>query len=230
MTRLVILIMFFSATVYSSYSQNFTYSKDYPKLFLESESNESSYFYPSLKTRFLKEGENFSKEEMLALLVGQTAQKSYNAYGMVGLEKSFLMAEQFPADTILKYGEKVLELNPVSLSLNFGLWKTYQKIQDLTKANIFKKRFELLCETILYTGDGTKNSPYFVISPIDGMVIITKYKENEVTTMGSGENEEGYFLDILGFKSEVQEGTFHFVIDHGMGGLSKMLMEIRQKR
>ncbi|WP_338220662.1 DUF4919 domain-containing protein [Algoriphagus sp. oki45] len=71
------------------------------------------------------------------------------------------MAEQFPADTILKYGDKVLELNPVSLSLNFGLWKTYQKIQDLAEANIFKMRFEMLCETILYTGDGTKKQSVF---------------------------------------------------------------------
>ncbi|GMQ25878.1 hypothetical protein Aoki45_25600 [Algoriphagus sp. oki45] len=78
MIRLVLFIVIFSATICGSYSQNFTYSKDYPKLFLDSESNESPYLYPSLKTRFLKEGENFSKEEMLALLVRQTAQKSYN--------------------------------------------------------------------------------------------------------------------------------------------------------
>ncbi len=230
MIRLVLLILFFSATVCSSFSQNFTYSKDFPKLFLESESKESPFFYPTLKARFLKEGEKFSKEEMLALLVGQTAQKSYNAYGMVGLERSFLEAEQFPADTILKYGEMVLELNPVSLSLNFGLWKTYQKIKDPSKADVFKKRFELLCETILYSGDGTKNRPYFVISPIDGMVIITKYMGNEITTMGSGENDEGYFLDILGSKNSTEEKTLHFVIDHGMASLSKMLMEIKQRR
>jgi hypothetical protein len=62
------------------------------------------------------------------------------------------------------------------------------------------------------------------------MVLITKYMGHEITTMGSGENPEGYFLDILGFKNETGEKTLHFVIDHGMGSLSKMLMEIRQKR
>lgn len=122
----------------------------------------------------------------------------------------------------------VLEINPINLSLNYGLWKTYEKEQNQADAGIFKKRFELLCETILSTGDGSSQKPYFVISPVDGMVIITKYLNKEITQMGSGEDERGYFLDILGYKDQSGDKTAHFVIDHSMADLSKILMEIRK--
>jgi hypothetical protein len=148
-----------------------------------------------LKARFLKEGEHFSKVELLALLVGQTAQKTYNAYGMVGLERTFLGAEQFPADTVLKYGKLVQDLNPVSLSLNFGLWKAYEKANNPEFATVYKKRFDLICETILASGNGSPARPYLVISPVDGSVLISKYWQETLTQMGSGENEAGYFLD-----------------------------------
>lgn len=159
----------------------------------------------------------------MALLDGQTAQKTYNPYGMVGLERTFLGAEQFPVDTVLKYGKLVQELNPVSLSLNFGLWKAYEKANNPEYAAVYKQRFDRICETILASGDGSSIRPYLVIFPVDGIVLISKYWKENLSQMGSSENEAGYFLDILTYKKGIDEKTLHFVIDHGMGSLSKMM-------
>ncbi|WP_084438809.1 DUF4919 domain-containing protein [Algoriphagus mannitolivorans] len=228
MKKMFILFLTFLFISTLSFSQDFKYEKDYPRLYKQSQEEGNSQSYKQLKESFLIEGEDFSNEELLALLVGQTAQKSYNAYGMVGLERSFLGAEQFPADTIFKYGKLVSEINPVSLALNYGLWKSYQKSKNTPMANVYENRFNLLCETILSSGDGSKQNPYFVISPIDGTIIISKYLGKEITQMGSGEDANGYFLDILSYKTESGDQTLHFVIDHGMGGLSKILMEINE--
>jgi hypothetical protein len=230
MKKLISFLLICLVGLGNGFAQDFDYSRDFPRLFQESKAENSPSFYPSLKARFLKEGEHFSKVELLALLVGQTAQKTYNAYGMVGLERTFLGAEQFPADTVLKYGKLVQDLNPVSLSLNFGLWKAYEKANNPEFATVYKKRFDLICETILASGNGSPARPYLVISPVDGSVLISKYWQETLTQMGSGENEAGYFLDILTYKKGNEEKTLHFVIDHGMGGLSKMMQQIVQSQ
>jgi hypothetical protein len=226
MKKIVFIVLVFCFCLRSS-AQTFSYQEDYPSLYKSSKDAESSFYYENLKNRFISEGEKFSKEEVIALLAGQTAQESYNAYGMVGLEKSFLAAEQFPADTILKYGEKVLEINPIDFSLNFGLWRAHVNLGNSIEASKYQQRFQLIAESILSTGDGTKEHPYFVISPIDGFVIITKYYEKAIGKMGSGEDSNGYFLDILEMGDGTDKKTLHFVIDHGMGALSKILSEIK---
>lgn len=228
MKKFIILLLFSLVVLGNGFAQDFNYSEDFPRLFQESKVENSPFFYPTLKARFLNEGERFSEVELLALLVGQTAQKTYNAYGMVGLESTFLGAERFPADTVLKYGKLVQELNPVSLSLNFGLWKAYEKANNPEYAAVYKQRFDRICETILASGDGSSIRPYLVISPVDGTVLISKYWKENLSQMGSGENEAGYFLDILTYKKGNEEKTLHFVIDHGMGSLSKMMQQIIQ--
>lgn len=215
-----------SVISFGVFSQNFTYSEDYPKYYKLSKIQDDANFYESLRSRFNEEGENFTKEEVIRLLIGQTAQKSYNAYGMVGLERSFLATDQVSPDTLLKYGKLVYEMNPVDLSVNYGLWMANAKIKNEQETKKYEARFKLIAESILSTGDGSKERPYFVISPIDGYVLITKYYEKEIGTMGSGEDSKGYFLDILEMVDAPDNKTLHFVIDHGMGGLSKILSEI----
>ncbi|GAA0732513.1 hypothetical protein GCM10009430_45720 [Aquimarina litoralis] len=223
----LLLIIFISINIVSA--QNFNYQTDFKKLVEQSKDIESPNNYEKLKTEFIKNGENFTKEKVIALMAGQTASKYYDAYGHISNERSYQNAVRFPADTTYKYAKYYMGVNPISLSFNYGLWKTYEKDKDKKNAEKFKQRFNLLVESILTTGDGSNEKPFFVISPIDGQVIIRLYYGKEIGMMGSGEDTHGNFVDILEMVDKENSKSLNFVIDHAMGLFRKQLKEASEK-
>ena len=226
-TTFLLLITFISINVISA--QNFDYQTDFEKLVEQSKNSESPNNYEKLKTEFIQNGENFTKEKVVALMAGQTASEFYDAYGMIDMERSYQVADRFPSDTIHKYADQFLKIYPVNFSLNYGLWKTYEKDNDKDNAEKFKKRFELIAESILSTGDGTNEKPYFVISPIDGQVLIRLYYKKEIGMMGSGNDPNGNFVDILEMVDGENSKSLNFVIAHAMGLFKKQLKEAQEK-
>jgi hypothetical protein len=196
--------------------QDFNYQTDFKKLVGQSKDSKSDNYYKKLKSEFIENGENFSKEKVIALMAGQTASEFYNAYGMIDLERNYQNADKFPSDTIYKYSKDLLEIYPTNFSLNYGLWKSYEKDADIVNAKKFEKRFKLIAESILSTGNGTIEKPYFVISPIDGQVLIKLYFRKSIGMMGSGRDKQGNFIDILDMVDGANSKTLNFVIDHSM--------------
>jgi Domain of unknown function (DUF4919) len=196
--------------------QDFNYQTDFKKLVEQSKDNKSDNYYIKLKSEFIENGENFSKEKVIALMAGQTASEFYNAYGMIELERNYQNADKFPSDTIYKHSKDLLQVYPTNFSLNYGLWKTYEKDADIVNAKKFEERFKLIAESILSTGNGTIEKPYFVISPIDGQVLIKLYFRKTIGMMGSGRDKEGNFIDILDMVDGDNSKTLNFIIDHSM--------------
>lgn len=223
----LLIIALISLTSISA--QNFDYQTDFEILVEQSKDNKSLNNYQKLKAQFIKNGENFTTEKVVALMAGQTASKYYDAYGHLNNERSYQNAVRFPADTTYKYAKYYMNINPISLSLNYGLWKTYEKDNDKKNAEKFKQRFNLLVESILTTGDGSNENPYFVISPIDGQVIIRLYYGKEIGMMGSGADKYGNFVDILEMVDGEHSKSLNFVIQHAMGLFKKQLKETKDK-
>ena len=196
--------------------QVFNYQTDFKKLVEQSKDSKSDNYYIKLKSEFIDNGENFSKEKVIALMAGQTASELYNAYGMIELERNYQNADKFPSDTIYKHSKELLQVYPTNFSLNYGLWKTYEKDADIVNAKKFEERFKLIAESILSTGNGTIEKPYFVISPIDGQVLIKLYFRKTIGMMGSGRDKEGNFIDILDMVDGENSKTLNFIIDHSM--------------
>ena len=196
--------------------QVFNYQTDFKKLVEQSKDSKSDNYYIKLKSEFIDNGENFSKEKVIALMAGQTASEFYNAYGMIELERNYQNADKFPSDTIYKHSKELLQVYPTNFSLNYGLWKTYEKDADIVNAKQFEERFKLIAESILSTGNGTIEKPYFVISPIDGQVLIKLYFRKTIGMMGSGRDKEGNFIDILDMVDGENSKTLNFIIDHSM--------------
>ena len=217
-----VFILFISLiTINVISAQDFDYQTDFKILVEQSKDVASPINYEKLRAEFIENGENFSKEKVIALMAGQTASQFYDAYGMIKMERSYQVAEQLPSDTIHKYVGQFLKVYPVNFSLNYGLWKTYEKDKDVKNAEKFKKRFELIAESILSTGDGSIQKPYFVISPIDGQVLIRLYHNKKIGSMGSGNDEYGNFIDILEMIDGENSTSLNFVIDHAMDLIRK---------
>jgi hypothetical protein len=196
--------------------QDFNYQTDFKKLVEQSKDSKSDNYYIKLKSEFIENGENFSKEKVIALMAGQTASEFYNAYGMIELERNYQNADKFPSDTIYRHSKELLQVYPTNFSLNYGLWKTYEKDADIVNAKKFEERFKLIAESILSTGNGTIEKPYFVISPIDGQVLIKLYFRKTIGMMGSGRDKQRNFIDILEMVDGENSRTLNFIIDHSM--------------
>ena len=209
--------------------QNFEYQTDFKTLIEQSQDSLSDNYYEKLRAEFVKNGENFTKDKVIALMAGQVGSKYYDAYGMIKTERAYQVADKYSSDTIHKYVHNLLKIHPVNLSMNYGLWKTYEKDGEIENAEKYKKRFNLICESILTTGDGTNENPYFVISPIDGQVLIRLYYKKEIGIMGSGRDPNGNFLDILEMVGEKDSESLNFVIDHAMGLFRQQLKEVDVK-
>ena len=224
---IVLLIILFSTNLILA--QDFDYQTNFQNLVEQSKEKDNPYNYEKLKAEFVKKGENFTKDKVIALMVGQTVSDYYDAYGMIDLELAYQVADKYPSDTIHKYVHELLKVHPANLSLNYGLWKTYEKDSEKENADKYKKRFNLICESILSTGDGTYEKPYFVVSPIDGQVIIRLYYGKEIGIMGSGDDPNGNFVDILEMVDGKDSKELYFVIDHAMGLFRKQLKEANEK-
>ena len=223
----LLIITLISINVISA--QNFNYQTDFKKLVEQSKDSLSPNNYNKLKTEFIDNGENFTKEKVIALMAGQTASEYYNAYGMINMERAYQVADKYSSDTIHKYVHKLLKIHPVNLSLNYGLWKTYEKDNEKENADKYKKRFNLICESILTTGNGTNEKPYFVISPIDGQVLIRLYYKKKIGIMGSGRDANDNFIDILEMSDGENSKSLSFVIDHSMALFREQLKEVEEK-
>lgn len=221
-------LLLFLLGPWMAWSQQFDYAKDYPAIAKQSLNPDSSLSYDKLRLAFIDHGENFSKEMTLALMIGQTVSEMYDPYGDKDLELACRHAAEAPSDTIYKYAPMYLEINPVSISVNYGLWKTYEKDKDLANAAKYEKRFRLLCETILSTGNAT-SKPCFVVSATDAWALIELYKGDKIGSLGSGRSASGNRVEILEVYTKTKSHTEYYIIDPMFVSLREQFMDTQSK-
>ena len=205
----------------------FNYERDFNYYLEESKRDRSKYNYSTLLTRFLNFDKSLSNNEVLALLIGFTANKNYKPYGNVDKEReimSLIGSKEYKKS--LDISEKLLKTNPLNFTALIEEGFALMKINDdKTEFPSFSSR--QVVDAILWSGDGSYNSPYFVLSPIDGQTIIKYIFGESIGTMGSGSDENGYFLDILEMNTEKESINQYFIIEHAVKN-SQMHKEIEQ--
>lgn len=217
MNKLGLVGLLTLTTIFSVAGQTFDYSKDYKRIFKETGDPKGKHFYDTLKNRFLRDDRTLTNEDLVALQIGFSHKDGYNPYADIELDRAFIGSENDEeTDTTVWYGTEYLKRNPVSLSAHFALWKAYEKRNQNDLAEKHKFRFHRLVDSILSTGDGT-TKPYFVLSPIDGQILIRKYWNADIGIMGSSRDKKKNFLDMLEMKnSDGTTKTLYFVIEHAV--------------
>jgi Domain of unknown function (DUF4919) len=175
MNKLGLIGLLTLLTILNLNGQTFDYSKDYKRILKETGDPKGKYFYDTLRNRFLRDDKTLTNADLIALQIGFSQKDGYNPYGDIDLDRAFIgSANRDDTDTTVWYGTEYLKRNPVSLSANFALWKAYEKRNQNDLAEKYKSRFQRLVDSILTTGDGV-NKHYFVLSPINGQILIRKY-------------------------------------------------------
>jgi hypothetical protein len=212
---LLLFCCLFSVTITNAQS-SFNYVTDYPKIVAQSSDPKSTNFYPTLRKRFVSHDEKLTKDELLALQIGHTRQPAYHPYADIDVERGIYdLNAQGHFTAALELANSYQRRNPLSLMLNLEKSYTLSKLNQADSANIYLNKYKLLMATLLASGDGDKN-PYFVLSPIDGQIVITRFWQGELGVMGSSFDKKGNMLDMLDMKDKAtgKTKTYLFHIQH----------------
>lgn len=203
----------------------FDYKRDFNYYIEESTKNNSKYNYSTLLDRFLKLDRTMSNNEVIALMIGFTNDKNYKPYGNLDKEREIMsLIGDKEYKKSLGISTKLLKTNPVNFTALIEEGFALMKINDdKTQFPSFSSR--QVVDAILWSGDGSYNSPYFVLSPIDGQTIIKYIFGESIGIMGSGSDSNGNFLDILEMKTEKESIKKYFIIEHAIKN-SQMQKEI----
>ncbi len=193
----------------------FDYHRDFQYYLKESLVPNSRFNYKTLLGKFLNHDISLKHNEVIALMIGFTKNENYVLYDIISLEREImnLIADK-EYNKALSMSNKLLETNPLNLIALMEQGFSLMKIQK-NKKYFPSFKFRKVCEAILWSGDGSFTHPYFVLDPIDGQIIIKYIFGENIGLMGSGEDNNGYYLDMLEIETkEVRKKVLLFNINH----------------
>ena len=227
MIRATIIILL-ATTMQVCYSQSFfDYKKDFERMLGQSKDSTSHFYYPKLLDRFQNDS-SMTNKDIWALQIGYTANPNYTPYKWVSKEREIKgLINSGKYEEAIKASNELLELYPINFTALMEKGFAFMKLGK-DSAEFHKNQFMKVLRATIESGDGTKANPYFVLSPIDGQTLITHILGGTIGTMGSGNDDNGYFLDILEMTKEDEESkTLYFNINHAMEN-SEIQKEIKR--
>jgi hypothetical protein len=195
--------------------EKFDYHKDFKTFLNQSQDSLSVYYYPNLLDRFNKNDSTLTDLDIIALQIGFTNNPNYKPYQTIDKEREIksLINQKKYGDAVVMCNE-FLKTNPINFTALMEKGFAYMKLQN-DSALFYKEKFMKVLNSVMASGNGTIDKPYFVLSPIDGQTLITHIFGGSIGMMGSGDDPNGYFVDILEMKKEGKEPrTLYFNINH----------------
>jgi hypothetical protein len=217
MKRIYSALLLICVCTFSYGQTEFDYSRDFDAILKATKDSSSTLYYPKLLQKFSVNDSTLTNKEVLSMMIGFTENENYKPYQTIDLEREILnLISDKKYDRALEKCNKLLETNPFNypalMEKGFALWKLKDENFEFYKSQYFK-----VLEAILYSGDGSQQNAFFVLSPIDGQTIIEYVWQGSIGVMGSGSDENGNFLDILEMQKKGEESvTVYFNIQHAM--------------
>ena len=194
--------------------KEFNYDRDFKIILKQSQDSSNVFYYPRLLNRFDANDSTLTNNDILALLIGHTADKNYKPYETLDAEREIhklVRLEKF--EEAIKKSDSLLKINPLNFSALMEKSYSYMKLEK-KDSEFHKKKFMKVVYSIMSSGDGTFKNSYFVLNPSDGATLIKYILGGKIGIAGSGDDPNGYFLDILEMITEKETKTLHFNINH----------------
>lgn len=211
------LLLLFSASSFFAIGQDdFNYEMDFKRIAKQSEKSKSDLNYSKLLKRFIENDTTMTNYELIALQIGHTQTMEYDPYSDIEIERAIYDLNASGKNrAALELSNSYQRRNPLSLMLNLEKSYAFHKLGQSDSTNVYYERYLQLIRSVIWSGDGD-SKPYFVLGPIDGQIIIERYWQGEITLMGSSEDDDGNFLDMLTMKDKdtEEEIKIYFNIEH----------------
>ncbi|WP_123910393.1 DUF4919 domain-containing protein [Flavobacterium covae] len=223
--KIFILILFFFSFSNISYGQEFDYNRDFKEILKENQNKSSKLYFKTLLDRFEKNDSTLTNYEVIALQIGFTDNEYYKPYENLDKEREILkLIKDKEYEKAIQISDDFLKSNPLNLTALMEKGFAFMKLKK-DNTEFHKEKTKKILRSIFWSGDGTIEKPYFVLSPIDSQTLIKYIMGGTIGKMGSGRDKNKNFVDILEMIKDEKSITKYFIIEHA----SKKLMEKLEK-
>ena len=222
--KILTLIIAVSISIFS-YSQTIS-NINFDKIKSETTDTFSTNFYSLLLQRHIKADTNLIFEEINNIYYGSVFQPNYSPYGRSDSEDDFYKYyKQKKYKKATKYGLKILEENPIDLTMLFKMLVCYNEMGNKEKAELYAFRYFSLLSCIYHSGDGKSiYNSFVVVSVSDAYEILADLQLYSVGQSLQGSTDV-IKLDLKSQKSETKIEELYFNVSMPLNHLSKMFNE-----
>ncbi|MBV2166738.1 MAG: DUF4919 domain-containing protein [Kaistella sp.] len=215
MKQTLLILCLFPILVFSQ--ENFNYKRDFEEILKETKDKRSDIFYEDLLERYNKVDTTLSDKQLLALLIGFTDNRNYKPYKDFEIgRKLYKLNDDEKYAEVIKLGNEFLKTHPFDIKSLFEVAYAYHKSNQQHLAEDYLIKGNMIFKAMYYSGNAKSiETPAFALNPSDGQDFITKAIGAKIGTMGSGSDDNGYFIDMLEAKFEDDSMMMlYFIIPH----------------
>jgi hypothetical protein len=185
------------------------------KVILEQSADSSSEYYaPKLLTRFNENDSTLTNIEIIALQIGFTSNENYKPYQTLEIERDIIrLVSNEEYEEAIKKSDSLLITNPLNFTALLLKALSYVNLKK-EDAEFHKGKFKKIVYSIMSSGNGTIEKPYFVLGPGDGSNLIKYVLGGKIGMAGSQDDSNGYFCDMLEMTTKKETKTLYFNINH----------------
>ncbi|HQI70237.1 MAG TPA: DUF4919 domain-containing protein [Bacteroidales bacterium] len=201
----------------------FNYKDDFKNILAKTKDQNENLSYDKLLKRFSVNDTTMTDFEVLALLIGFTDKQEFEPYKDLGMEsKIYDMNGDGKFQEALDSANIFLKSHPLSVKVLFEKGYSFYKLGQKDSAAYYSYKGHRIFKAMNFSGDGkTPETPAFALGPADGQDYIYKFIGPQIGgarigMMGSGEDKDGNFLDILEVvpKDGSPAYNLYFIIQH----------------
>ena len=215
------------------HGQAFVYRRDYAGLVEESKKPGSPSYYPTLLQQFRK-NVTLTDPQVWALMAGYTSQPDFAPYADLTTERHlYKLNDEGQFQQALSEAGPFVRSHPLSLQGLLEKSYAHSKLEQPDSANRYLEQYRRLVKAMAASADGrTAETAIFTIGPTDGQLFISRHLGARLgSTMGSGSDKQGNFVDILSVEpaagSKEPGYNLYFQIQPAS---ATMLRELKKKR
>ena len=196
---------------------NFEYKKDFEKILNETKKKDSELNYSNLLKRYNKIDTALTDRQVLSMLIAFTDNKYYKPYKDIDFGRNlYKLNDDGKFEDVIKSGNEFLSNHPFDIKSLVEVSYAYFKTNNKKEADKYLIKTDQIFKAMFYSGDSKSiETPAFALNPSDGQDFIKKAIGAKIGKMGSGRDDNGYFIDMLEAKFDDGEGTMlYFIIPH----------------
>lgn len=195
----------------------FDYKSDFKKVLGQTKDPNNSLSYDKLLNRFGINDTTLTDFEVLALLIGFTDKPYYKPYDDLSTEREiYQLNGEKKYKEGLELGQKFIKTHPLSVKALFEISYSFHKLKQEDSAEYYLYKGRRIFKAMYFSGNGkTIEEPIFALGPADGQDYIYKFVGARIGVMGSGNDKNENFIDIL--EAKFEDGNkinFYFIIEH----------------
>lgn len=202
----------------------FDYNRDFKTLLAETQKSGSAYYYDTQLKKF-NIGAEQTDMEVLALLIGFTANEHYQPYRDIFVDKALYdLNEEEKYLEVIEKSDLILAINPFLIKVMKEKQYAYSKLGKQAEMDAINVKMVKIYNAMYFSstdGGKTIGNAMFALHPKDGQYFIKYVIKSKIGTMGSGSDGKGNFIDILEAKIDGESVMMYFNVDHAARTMMK---------